>query len=221
MRGPGRRARRACRSGRWWCGGRAGRGPFTTGRSSRAGRRWLHDEVAVGQSTDADLRSVNWPLANVRHALKLAAAAGFIGTERAADVLGGLQAVYYPHRSLTAVLAISRESGAGELARWLTTQLATDRYFGDLKRADALRAPNSQRRRPVARWQADGARPRPRPPGRSPPARAPGWPDRTPHGATHAPDRTENRQQLNTRADPVSTPDPRRAGSQTPATNRP
>ncbi|WP_411115052.1 TfuA-like protein [Streptomyces sp. 029-5] len=98
------------------------------------------DEVAVGQSTDADMRSVTWPLVNLRHVLKLAKAAGVITTDTAAEVLGELRDVYYPHRSLTAVLVISRRRGAEHFARWLTARLAEDRHFGDLKRADALRA---------------------------------------------------------------------------------
>ncbi|MFD8964312.1 TfuA-like protein [Streptomyces sp. NPDC059568] len=105
-----------------------------------AGRIEGDDEVAVGQSTDTDLRSVTWPLVNLRHVLKLAVAADVIGADEAADVLGGLRAVHYPHRSLTAVSAISREQGAEEFARWLTSRLAEDRHFGDLKRADALLA---------------------------------------------------------------------------------
>ncbi|MEV0035979.1 TfuA-like protein [Streptomyces sp. NPDC050804] len=98
------------------------------------------DEVAVGQSADAGLRAVTWPLVNLRHVLKLAVAAGVIGAPTAAEVLRGLRGVYYPHRSLTAVLVISRERGAEEFAQWLTSHLAEDRHFGDLKRADALRA---------------------------------------------------------------------------------
>ncbi|MFE2634286.1 TfuA-like protein [Streptomyces scopuliridis] len=105
-----------------------------------AGRIQGDDEVAVGQTTDADMRSVTWPLVNLRYVLKLAAAAGVITTDASAEVLGELRGVYYPHRSLTAVLVISRRRGAGEFARWLAARLAEDRHFGDLKRADALRA---------------------------------------------------------------------------------
>ncbi|MYZ39966.1 TfuA-like core domain-containing protein [Streptomyces sp. SID4917] len=105
-----------------------------------AGRIEGDDEVAVGQSADTDLRSVTWPLVNLRHVLNLAAAADVISPDEAADVLGGLRAVYYPHRSLTAVSAISRKLGVEEFAGWLTSRLANDRHFGDLKRADALGA---------------------------------------------------------------------------------
>ncbi|MFD7894624.1 TfuA domain-containing protein [Streptomyces sp. NPDC059743] len=98
------------------------------------------DEVAVGQSADADLRSVTWPLVNLSHVLELAVAAGVIGAPAAAKLLGELRGVYYPHRSLTAVSVISRKHGAVEFAGWLTSRLAEDPYFGDLKRADALRA---------------------------------------------------------------------------------
>ncbi|MEV7423909.1 TfuA-like protein [Streptomyces sp. NPDC091212] len=98
------------------------------------------DEVAVGQSAGTDLRSFSWPLVNLRHVLNLGTAAGVVEAGTAGDVLEELRAVYYPHRSLTAVLAISRKRGAEEFGRWLGSRLAEDRHFGALKRSDALQA---------------------------------------------------------------------------------
>ncbi|MFI8944135.1 TfuA-like protein [Streptomyces syringium] len=98
------------------------------------------DEVAVGQSAGDDLRSVTWPLINVRHVLTKATEAQVIDTATASRVLHELRGVYYPHRSLTAVLALSRRCGTEKFGPWLTTGLKGDRHFGDLKRADALQA---------------------------------------------------------------------------------
>lgn len=98
------------------------------------------DEVAVGQSADGDLRSFTWPLVNVRHVLTLARQAGVIGEREAGKALEELRAVYYPHRSLSAVLTVGGKCGAEELGPWLKARLGQDQYFGDLKRSDALQA---------------------------------------------------------------------------------
>ncbi|MER8002108.1 TfuA-like protein [Streptomyces sp. NPDC095613] len=119
------------------------------------------DEVAVGQSTDGDLRSFTWPLVNVRHVLKLGVAEGAIEAGTAADVLSRLGDVYYAHRSLTAISAVSRRCGAEGFGQWLRARLAEDRHFGDLKRTDALQALNlalslegtPERARPRLEWR--------------------------------------------------------------------
>jgi hypothetical protein len=96
------------------------------------------DEVAVGQAPDGEWDALTWPLVNLRHSLKLAALAGVIDSERAASLLAAFRAVYYPQRTKAAVQAVCRRHGETEFSRWLVRQRERDRYFGDLKRADAL-----------------------------------------------------------------------------------
>lgn len=71
------------------------------------------DEVVVGQADDGDPRSVTWPLVNLRHTLRLVAEDGIVTAEQAIDILEALRAVYYPHRSLTAVMTVKEEGGGG------------------------------------------------------------------------------------------------------------
>ncbi|MET8956691.1 TfuA domain-containing protein [Streptomyces sp. NPDC004533] len=98
------------------------------------------DEVAVGQAPDGEWDALTWPLVNVRHVLKLAALAGVVDGERAAALLAGLRAVYYPQRTMASVRAVCRSHGETEFSRWLGGQRERDQFFGDLKRADALAA---------------------------------------------------------------------------------
>lgn len=100
------------------------------------------DEVAVGQLDGGDPRSVTWPLVNLRQVLEFAVAVGTITQEKAGGVFEELRAVYYPHRSLTAVVVTSRRLGAEEFGLWLKARLAEDAHFGDVKRSDALQALN-------------------------------------------------------------------------------
>ncbi|MGW7260716.1 TfuA-like protein [Streptomyces sp. NPDC054834] len=98
------------------------------------------DEVAVGQAPDGDRKSLTWPLVNLRHVLDLARAAGIVDEARATRLLAALRGVYYPQRTTAAVRAVCRQQGEMELADWLGEQRERDRYFGDLKRLDALAA---------------------------------------------------------------------------------
>lgn len=98
------------------------------------------DEVAVGQAPDGDRESLTWPLVNLRHALELARAAGIVDVARAEWLLAALRGVYYPQRTTAAVRAVCRRQGETRFAGWLAGQRATDPYFGDLKRLDALAA---------------------------------------------------------------------------------
>ncbi|MFD4865256.1 TfuA-like protein [Streptomyces sp. NPDC058412] len=98
------------------------------------------DEVAVGQTPDGEFGALTWPLVNVRHVLELAQLAGILDGERTAGLLQALRAVYYPQRTWAAVRAVCRRQGETAFAGWLTGQRERDRYFGDLKRADALAA---------------------------------------------------------------------------------
>ncbi len=98
------------------------------------------DEVAVGQAPDGDWTALTWPMVNLRHAAHLAVTAGILDTVRAAVLLEALRAVYYPQRTAAAVRAVCEREGAAGFARWLSTQCAADRHFGDIKRADALQA---------------------------------------------------------------------------------
>ncbi|MFI1830715.1 TfuA-like protein [Streptomyces sp. NPDC020412] len=98
------------------------------------------DEVAVAESVDADRRALSWPLVNVRHVLRLAERESVIDAAGAREVFARLASVYYAHRSLTAVLRVSRTAGAHDFARWLTGHLEEDPYFGNVKRTDALAA---------------------------------------------------------------------------------
>ncbi|MEY2229475.1 TfuA-like protein [Streptomyces sp. BF23-19] len=98
------------------------------------------DEVAVGQAPDGAWDALTWPLVNVRHVLALAEAAGVIDTERATALLVALCAIYYPQRTWAAVRAVCRREGESPFADWLAGQREQDRYFGDLKHADALAA---------------------------------------------------------------------------------
>ncbi|MFF3864007.1 TfuA-like protein [Streptomyces sp. NPDC002209] len=98
------------------------------------------DEVAVGQAPDGAWDALTWPLVNLRHALDLARTAGILNADRAAGLLKALRAVYYPQRTWAAVRAVCRRQGEGWFAEWLSGQREQDRYFGDLKRTDALAA---------------------------------------------------------------------------------
>lgn len=98
------------------------------------------DEVAVGQAPDSEWDALTWPVVNLRYVLELAQLAGVLDPERAAGLLVALRAVYYPQRTTAAVRAVCRRHGEREFAGWLTERRASDRHFGDLKRADALAA---------------------------------------------------------------------------------
>ncbi|MCQ8836179.1 TfuA domain-containing protein [Streptomyces malaysiensis] len=98
------------------------------------------DEVAVGQAPDGAWDALTWPVVNVRYVLELAQVAGVLDAERAAGLLVALRAVYYPQRTTAAVRAVCRRQGETEFAGWLAERRASDRHFGDLKRADALAA---------------------------------------------------------------------------------
>ncbi|GGU42997.1 TfuA-like protein [Streptomyces violascens] len=98
------------------------------------------DEVAVGQQPDGSWRSLTWPLVNLRHVLAIAARDGVMAPDAAAGLLAAFGGVYYPHRTLPAVLAICRRHHADAFAAWLQQRRSADPYFGDVKRADALEA---------------------------------------------------------------------------------
>ncbi|MFD3556864.1 TfuA-like protein [Streptomyces goshikiensis] len=98
------------------------------------------DEVAVGQAPDGAWDALTWPLVNVRHVLALAEAAGVIDTERAITLLAALRAIYYPHRTWAAARAVCQREGETSFVDWLARQREQDRYFGDLKRTEALAA---------------------------------------------------------------------------------
>ncbi|MFJ5548587.1 TfuA-like protein [Streptomyces sp. NPDC093225] len=98
------------------------------------------DEVAVGQAPDGEFGALTWPVVNIRHVLGLARSAGVLDEVRAARLLEGLRAVYYPQRTWAAVRAVCRRQGEQAFAGWLSGQRERDRHFGDLKRADALAA---------------------------------------------------------------------------------
>lgn len=101
------------------------------------------DEVAVGQSADADARSYTWPLVNLRHVLERGIEEQVVDSPTAERVLSELRNVYYAHRSLTAVRMCSSWCGAHDFSSWLTDRLAEDPHFGDLKRDDAMQALNT------------------------------------------------------------------------------
>ncbi|MEV6781208.1 TfuA-like protein [Streptomyces sp. NPDC051098] len=103
------------------------------------------DEVAVGQAPDGAWDALTWPVVNLRHLLELGRDAGVIDRERAAMLLVGLRAVYYPQRTTAAVRAVCRTLGEDGLVRWLAEQRAQDGHFGDLKRTDALAALHAAR----------------------------------------------------------------------------
>ncbi|MEW1721630.1 TfuA-like protein [Streptomyces sp. NPDC093109] len=103
------------------------------------------DEVAVGQAPDGGWSALTWPVVTLRHILRLARSAGVIDQERAAGLLAGLRAVYYPQRTMAAVRAVSRHHGESEFAGWLAEQRERDRHFGDIKRDDALMAVRAAR----------------------------------------------------------------------------
>ncbi|MFD0372873.1 TfuA-like protein [Streptomyces sp. NPDC127114] len=98
------------------------------------------DEVAVGQAPDRARDALTCPLVRLRRILELAEAAGVLDGERAARLLAGLRAVYYPQRTWAAVRAVCRRLGETAFADWLAQQRKSDPYFGDVKRADALAA---------------------------------------------------------------------------------
>jgi hypothetical protein len=97
------------------------------------------DEVAVGQTPDGG-QALTWPLVNLRHVLALARADGLLDEARSQRLLAALRAVYYPQRTTAAVRAVCRRQGEAEFAGWLDERREGDRYFGDLKRLDALAA---------------------------------------------------------------------------------
>jgi hypothetical protein len=97
------------------------------------------DEVAVGQSTDGDLRACTWPLVRVRQVVGTAMSKGVVDPAQADRLIDLSAGVYYAHRSLDAVRLISRRE-APAFAEWLADALAADPHFGDVKRADALDA---------------------------------------------------------------------------------
>ncbi|QIB49541.1 TfuA-like protein [Streptomyces aureoverticillatus] len=108
-------------------------------RAYRRGEIEGDDEVAVGQDP-ASLRALTWPLVNLRHVLKLAAHEDVVSAEKAAALLAELRTVFYPQRTLNAVLATCRTHGVQDFADWFVGQRAADPFFGDLKRSDALEA---------------------------------------------------------------------------------
>ncbi|MFB8235488.1 TfuA-like protein [Kitasatospora purpeofusca] len=98
------------------------------------------DEVAVGQEPDGRQRALTWPLVNLRHVLRIAEREGLADLRTCAELLEALRAVYYPQRSMAAVLAVLRREGAAHVGEWLRQRRSGDPYFGDLKRLDALEA---------------------------------------------------------------------------------
>ncbi|MCP3822103.1 TfuA-like protein [Streptomyces sp. A3M-1-3] len=98
------------------------------------------DEVAVGQEPGGGLRALTWPLVNLRHVLGIAEHEGDVTGETASGLLEALGAVYYPQRTMAAVLAVCRRHGAEAFGAWLAERRRADRHFGDLKRLDALEA---------------------------------------------------------------------------------
>jgi hypothetical protein len=72
--------------------------------------------------------------------LELALAAGVLDAGRAAGLLAGWRAVYYPQRTSAAVRAVCRRLGETQFAGWLAAQRERNPHFGDVKRADALAA---------------------------------------------------------------------------------
>ncbi|MFD5633652.1 TfuA-like protein [Streptomyces sp. NPDC127077] len=115
------------------------------------------DEVAVGQAPDGQWEALTWPVVNLRYVLELAVAAGVLDSARAAALLAGLRAVYYPQRTLAAVRAVCHRHGETEFAQWLVEQRTRDGYFGDLKRADALAALRVALDAPAPRAEAQPA----------------------------------------------------------------
>ncbi|EST17990.1 TfuA-like protein [Streptomyces roseochromogenus] len=98
------------------------------------------DEVAVAQLAGGDPRACTWPLVRVRQVLSHALRKNVVDAAQADRLLGTLADVYYAHRSLDAVMRVSRRENLPEFADWLTHELATDEHFGDVKRQDALDA---------------------------------------------------------------------------------
>ncbi|MFF4233471.1 TfuA-like protein [Streptomyces sp. NPDC001820] len=98
------------------------------------------DEVAVGQEPGDGLRALTWPLVNLRHVLEIAEHEGVVTGQTASGLLEALRAVYYPQRTMAAVLAVCRRHEAADFGAWLGQQRESDRHFGDLKRLDALKA---------------------------------------------------------------------------------
>lgn len=114
-------------------------GVGTVWRSYANGHLDGDDEVAVGQSTDGDLRSCTWPLVRVRHVVSTAMYKEVIDPAQADRLIDLSAGVYYAHRSLDALRSISRRE-APAFAEWLADALAADPHFGDVKRTDALEA---------------------------------------------------------------------------------
>ncbi|MGW2748121.1 TfuA-like protein [Streptomyces sp. NPDC001450] len=98
------------------------------------------DEVAVAQSTNGDLRACTWPLVRVRQVVGKATHKGVIDAAEADRLIGALADVHYAHRSIDAVMQISRREELAGFADWLAGELAADEHFGDVKREDALDA---------------------------------------------------------------------------------
>ncbi|MDX3345853.1 TfuA-like protein [Streptomyces sp. ME02-6987-2C] len=98
------------------------------------------DEVAVAQSTNGDLRSCTWPLVRVRKVASLGALVRVLLPAEAHRLVHDLADVYYAHRSLDAVMEISRRQGRYAFAAWLAQELAANPHFCDVKREDALKA---------------------------------------------------------------------------------
>ncbi|WP_331723712.1 MULTISPECIES: TfuA-like protein [unclassified Streptomyces] len=127
------------------------------GRVFRAYRRGEidgDDEVAVGQAPDGDLRALTWPLVNVRQAFRLAVGERVVTREAAAALLEAARAVYYPQRTVAAVLAVCRRRGARTLAAWLEEHKAADPFFADVKRDDALEAVQVALAGPLPLWRS-------------------------------------------------------------------
>nr|WP_237518582.1 TfuA-like protein [Streptomyces sp. SID5910] len=98
------------------------------------------DEVAVAQSTNGDLRSCTWPLVRVRKVASAAALLQVLTPAEAHHLIRDLADVYYAHRSLDAVMQVSRRQGRHVFAAWLARELTADEHFCDTKREDALEA---------------------------------------------------------------------------------
>ncbi|MFD8612644.1 TfuA-like protein [Streptomyces sp. NPDC059631] len=98
------------------------------------------DEVAVAQSTEGDLGACTWPLVRARQAVADAERIGVLTVQQGDRLIRALAEVYYPHRSLEAVLRVSRREKLSVFAEWLAAQVADDTHFGDVKRDDALQA---------------------------------------------------------------------------------
>ncbi|MFG3053487.1 TfuA-like protein [Kitasatospora sp. NPDC048239] len=98
------------------------------------------DEVAVAHMADGTRRSLTWPLVNLRHVMVFARAEGVVTVQQATALLEACAGVYYAQRTFDAVQAAARSVGVPAFGPWLGGRRRADRFFGDLKRTDAVEA---------------------------------------------------------------------------------